>query len=157
MTSSTAIAKAPPITIFTIGFAGKSAREFFEKLQNAGVKRLIDVRLNNVSQLAGFTKKKDLEYFLRVIAQIQYLHYEDLAPTPDILDRFKKRGEMDWAEYERLFNALLVQRRPERNHRREEFNMACLLCSETTAEMCHRRLVAEYLSHAWGNLKVVHL
>ena len=74
-----------PVMLFTIGFAGKTAQEFFDKLQKAGVKRLIDVRLNNVSQLAGFTKKKDLEYFLRVIAGIEYLHYEDLAPTSDIL------------------------------------------------------------------------
>jgi uncharacterized protein (DUF488 family) len=110
-------ASAPmPIKLFTIGFAGKTAQAFFEKLRDAGVKRLIDVRLNNVSQLAGFTKKKDLEYFLRVIAGIQYLHYEDLAPTADILDRFKKKGEMDWDEYDRLFNELLEERRPEERH-----------------------------------------
>jgi uncharacterized protein (DUF488 family) len=146
-----------PITLFTIGFAGKTAQEFFQLLQNAGVKRLIDVRLNNVSQLAGFTKKKDLEYFLRAIAGIEYLHYADLAPTPDILDRFKKKGEMDWAEYERLFNLLLQERKPEEHHRPEEFDQACMLCSEPTAENCHRRLVAEHLSRKWGGVVIKHL
>ena len=88
-----------PIIIYTIGFTGKTAEEFFERLQGAGVTRLIDVRLNNVSQLAGFTKKHDLAYFLRVIANIEYSHCDDLAPTKDILDSFKKMKEMDWAEY----------------------------------------------------------
>jgi len=151
------VSKNGAITLFTIGFAGKTAQEFFEKLQKAGVKRLIDVRLNNVSQLAGFTKKKDFEYFLRVIAKIEYLHYEDLAPTADILDRFKKKGEMDWAEYERLFNLLLQQRRPEDRHRPEEFDHACMLCSEPTAENCHRRLVAEHLKRHWDNMVIRHL
>ena len=145
------------IELFTIGFAGKSAEEFFGKLQKAGVKRLIDVRLNNVSQLAGFTKKKDLEYFLRAIAKIEYVHCDDLAPTSDILDRFKKKGEMDWAEYERQFNELLRERRPENRHKPEELDRACLLCSEPTAEHCHRRLVAEWLEKAWGGVKIVHL
>jgi len=145
------------IRLFTIGFAGKSAQTFFETLQNAGVKRLIDVRLNNVSQLAGFTKKKDLEYFLRVIANIEYLHYQDLAPTADILDRFKKKGEMDWAQYERLFNALLEERRPEELHKPAEFDEACLLCSEPTAENCHRRLVAQRLRDKWEDVVITHL
>ncbi|HET6246343.1 MAG TPA: DUF488 domain-containing protein [Tepidisphaeraceae bacterium] len=146
-----------PIRLFTIGFAGKSAQGFFEKLQDAGVKSLIDVRLNNVSQLAGFTKKKDLEYFLRVISGIKYFHYEDLAPTADILDRFKKKGEMDWREYDRLFNLLLEERRPEERHRPSEFDEACLLCSEATAENCHRRLVAERLRSKWGGVVIKHL
>jgi len=145
------------IRLFTIGFAGKTAEVFFEKLRGVGVKRLIDVRLNNVSQLAGFTKKKDLEYFLRVIAGIEYRHYEDLAPTADILDRFKKKGEMDWAEYDRLFNLLLEERRPEETHKPFEFDEACLLCSEATAENCHRRLVAERLRSKWKDVLIRHL
>lgn len=146
-----------PIKLFTIGFAAKNAEQFFGKLEGAGVKRLIDVRLNNVSQLAGFTKKKDLEYFLRVIGGIEYRHYSDLAPTSDILDRFKKKGEMDWSEYERLFNLLLQERKPEQHHTPDEFDYACMLCSEATAENCHRRLVAEHLKRAWGNVEIVHL
>lgn len=62
------------VNIFTIGFAGKSACEFFTKLKDAGVKRVIDIRLNNVSQLAGFTKKLDIEYFLKELCKIEYLH-----------------------------------------------------------------------------------
>jgi uncharacterized protein (DUF488 family) len=150
-------ANAKTIHLFTIGFAGKSAREFFEKLKEAGVRRLIDIRLNNVSQLAGFTKKKDLEYFLGEIADVEYAHYQDLAPTSDILDGFKKRGEMDWAEYERRFGALLDERQPEKHYRPEEFDRACLLCSEATPENCHRRLVAERLMNKWENVVVHHL
>lgn len=146
-----------PITLFTIGFAGKTAEVFFEKLRGAGVTRVVDVRLNNVSQLAGFTKKKDLAYFLRVIGKIAYQHAEDLAPTAEILDRFKKQGDTNWAEYERLFDRLLDERRPEQRYKREEFDRACLLCSETTPEHCHRRLVAERLRKAWGGVEIVHL
>lgn len=146
-----------PIRLFTIGFAGKTAQQFFKRLQEAPVRRLIDVRLNNVSQLAGFTKKADLAYFLRAIAGIEYVHYQDLAPTPDILDRFKKKGDLDWSEYERLFNLLLERRRPEEHHEPEEFDRACMLCSEPTAEHCHRRLVAEHLHRRWGNVVITHL
>jgi len=157
MSDANSDAAARSITIFTIGFVGKSAKEFFEALRAAGVKRLIDVRLNNVSQLAGFTKKKDLEYFLRVIADIDYAHFEDLAPTKDILDRFKKQKEIDWADYERRFNTLMEQRSPETHHLPGEFDHACLLCSEATAENCHRRLVAEHLQRTWSNVKIKHL
>jgi len=146
-----------PITIFTIGFTGTTAQDFFERLQRAGVKRLIDVRLNNVSQLAGFTKKNDLTYFLRAIANIEYAHFEDLAPTKDILDSFKKEKQMVWADYERRFNALMEQRKPETHHRPQEFDQACLLCSEATPENCHRRLVAEHLRRRWSNVEIRHL
>ena len=95
-----------PITLFTIGFTGKSAEEFFETLRKAGVRRLVDVRLNNVSQLAGFTKKRDLQYFLRSIAGIAYVHEPSLAPTKDILDAYKKK-RIDWSEYESQFKQLL--------------------------------------------------
>jgi uncharacterized protein (DUF488 family) len=145
------------ITIFTIGFAKKRAEEFFTRLQKAGVRRLIDVRLNNVSQLAGYTKMKDLQYFLRVIGDIDYRHLPDLAPTKDILDAFKKKGEMDWAEYERRFTALMDTRRPEDHHTPEEFDQACLLCSEPSPENCHRRLVVERLRKKWGNVVIKHL
>ncbi len=145
------------ITLFTIGFAGKNAEEFFEALKAAGVKKLVDVRLNNVSQLAGFTKKKDLAYFLRTIGNIDYAHCQDLAPTPEILDQFKKMKAMDWAEYERQFLALMEEREPDAHYLPKEFDQACLLCSEATPEKCHRRLVAEYLSRKWGNVEIRHL
>ena len=157
MSEQTTESGAKPITIFTIGFTGTTAEDFFERLKRAGVKRLIDVRLNNVSQLAGFTKKNDLAYFLRVIGNIEYAHFEDLAPTKDILDSFKKEKQMDWADYERRFNALLEQRKPETRHRPQEFDQGCLLCSEATPENCHRRLVAEHLRRRWGNVEIRHL
>jgi uncharacterized protein (DUF488 family) len=148
---------ARSITIFTIGFAGKSAEAFFAALQAASVKRVIDVRLNNVSQLAGFTKRKDLEYFLSVIARIEYAHFEDLAPTKELLGSFKNRKELTWVDFKRRFNALMKQRAPETRHRPEEFDQACLLCSESSAEHCHRRLIAERLRAKWGNVEIEHL
>ncbi len=144
------------IRLFTIGFAGKSAQQFFEKLQQAGVRRLVDTRLNNVSQLAGFTKKRDLAYFLRTIANIDYVHESDLAPTKPILDNYKKK-KITWEEYERLFCALLDVRRPDKRLGPDELDHACLLCSEPTPEHCHRRLVADFLKQNWGNVEIEHL
>lgn len=145
-----------PITLFTIGFTGKSAEDFFEKLRRAGVRRLIDTRLNNVSQLAGFTKKRDLEYFLRTIANIDYAHDAQLAPTKDILDNYKK-NRIQWDQFERSFNELMERRQPDTLLSPEELDHACLLCSKPTAEHCHRRLVAEYLQAHWGNVEIQHL
>ena len=144
------------VTIFTIGFTKKNAQSFFEALQQAGVTRVVDIRLNNESQLAGFTKKADLPYFLKVIAGIDYVHRPALAPTKEILDGYKKK-RLNWAEYERLFLALLDQRRPEMLLTPAEMDKACLLCGEPKAEKCHRRLVAEYLQSKWPGVQVQHL
>src|SRR5688572_3749099 len=149
-------AESPGITLFTIGFTGKSAEQFFTLLEQAGVRRLIDTRLNNVSQLAGFTKRRDLEYFLRAIAGIEYAHDTELAPTADILDAYKKK-QIKWDEYERRFNELLAGRAPAESRQPADFDRACLLCSEPTPEHCHRRLVAEYLREHWPGVQVVHL
>lgn len=145
-----------PVRLFTIGFTGKSAEQFFGHLQRAGVRVLIDTRLNNVSQLAGFTKRRDLEYFLNAIAGIGYVHDTELAPTADLLGAYKKK-QIDWPEYERRFNALLERRAPEARRRPAEFDRACLLCSEPTPEHCHRRLVAERLVRVWPEVHVEHL
>jgi uncharacterized protein (DUF488 family) len=145
-----------PITVFTIGFTGKTAEEFFETLRKAGVRRLVDVRLNNVSQLAGFTKKRDLEYFLRSITGIAYAHEPSLAPTKDILDAYKSK-RIDWCQYESQFKQLLHSRRPHEQLTPGELDRACLLCSEPTPEHCHRRLVAEYLKEQWKDIAVQHL
>jgi uncharacterized protein (DUF488 family) len=142
--------------IFTIGFTRKSAGQFFSLLCDAGVKRLIDVRLNNVSQLAGFTKKEDLRYFVRVICGIEYIHLPELAPSAEILDAYKKR-KGGWAVYAQQFNALMQQREIEKILPRDLLAESCLLCSEETAEHCHRRLVAEYLQQHWGQIDIVHL
>ena len=98
------------MTIFTIGFTKKSAETFFTLLKKTGVRRLIDVRLNNVSQLAGFTKKDDLRYFTKVICNVDYLHLAELAPTAEILDPYKKAKNGDWALYERQFIELMRSR-----------------------------------------------
>ena len=144
------------MTIFTIGFTKKSAETFFTRLKTPGVKRLVDVRLNNTSQLAGFTKKDDLRYFTKAICDIDYLHLPELAPTPEILDAYKKSRHADWRQYEREFLELMQSRRIE-NTPREILDGGCLLCSEQTPEHCHRRLVAEYLKEHWGDVTIEHL
>lgn len=144
------------IQLFTIGFTKKSAERFFTELQRAGVKRLIDVRLNNSSQLAGFAKKDDLAYFLRAICGIEYIHLPELAPTADLLDAYKKH-KGDWAVYEHAFLELIAARCIEDTVSRELIDRGCLLCSEDKPEHCHRRLVAEYLDRKWGNIAIRHL
>jgi uncharacterized protein (DUF488 family) len=142
--------------IFTIGFTKKSAEEFFTRLKQPGLSRLIDARLNNVSQLAGFTKKEDLKFFIREICKIDYIHLPELAPTKEILDAYKKK-DGDWAVYERQFLGLLTARRIEEKLDKRLFEGGCLLCSEATPEHCHRRLVAEYLREKWGDVEIQHL
>ncbi len=143
--------------IFTIGFTKKSAETFFTKLKSSGVKRLVDVRLNNVSQLAGFTKKDDLRYFTKEICGIDYLHMPQLAPTADILDPYKKQKKGDWGLYERQFLDLMKARRIEESTPAELLDGGCLLCSEEKPHHCHRRLVAEYLKERWSNVEIQHI
>ena len=143
--------------VYTIGFTKKSAAEFFETLRQAGIKRLLDVRLNNSSQLAAFTKREDLPYFLREICGAEYLHQPLLAPTQYMLDAYKKQ-KGDWQDYERRFLELMADRKIETNIDRTLFEEpTVLLCSEPTPEHCHRRLVAEYLQKEWGDLNIIHL
>ena len=142
--------------LMTIGFTKKSAQRFFEALRTAGVRRVADVRLNNVSQLAGFAKRKDLEYFLDAICGIDYVHLPDLAPTREMLDAFKKHGG-DWATYETGFLDLMTRRRVEETVSPALLDRACLLCSEDKPDHCHRRLVAEYLDRHWGGVDIRHL
>ena len=142
--------------LFTIGFTKKSAEQFFTSLSNAGVKLLVDVRLNNVSQLAAFTKKEDLRYFTKAICHIDYQHLPDLAPTKEILDAFKKKKGA-WETYEPKFLELMRSRKIERTLDPSQLDAACLLCSEETPDHCHRRLVAEYLQKKWPNVEIHHL
>lgn len=144
------------IETFTIGFTKKSAETFFTKLRESGVKRLLDVRLNNSSQLSGFAKRDDLRFFLKTIADIEYEHVPELAPTKDILDAYKKHGG-DWEVYEAEFMELMAKRSIETQLRQEEFQSSCLLCSEHLPKLCHRRLVLEYLHEKWGGISVSHL
>jgi uncharacterized protein (DUF488 family) len=145
------------VEIYTIGFTKKTAAEFFAILTRAGIRRLVDVRLNNRSQLAGFTKGTDIEYFLMEILGAAYHHAPILAPTKELLDGYKKKT-LSWEQYEERFLALLDERQVEKAIEKTRFDVpTVLLCSEPTAEHCHRRLVAEYLAATWGDVKIVHL
>lgn len=142
--------------LFTIGFTKKSAEDFFTKLKRSGAKRIVDVRLNNVSQLAGFAKRNDLQFFLRVICGMDYVHVPDLAPTQDILDEYKK-NKGDWSVYEQKFLNLMRRRQTEKKVDPAVIADGCLLCSEDKPHHCHRRLVAEYLKSQWGDIEVSHI
>ncbi|WP_075207425.1 DUF488 family protein [Archangium violaceum] len=142
--------------IYTIGFTKKSAEEFFLKLRRTGANRLVDVRLNNVSQLAGFSKRDDLRFFLKEICGMDYVHLPELAPTQDILDEYKK-NKGDWAVYEQKFLHLMSRREVERSVPQGIIDNSCLLCSEDKPINCHRRLVAEYLRSKWGGGDIIHI
>lgn len=142
--------------LYTLGFTKKNAKTFFSLLRNAGVTKLIDIRLNNVSQLAGFAKRDDLVFFLKELCNCEYKHMPDLAPTKEILDSYKKK-KIDWNEYVRHFTKLIQERKIENKITAEELNNACFLCSEPTSEQCHRRLVSEYLKEHFGNIEIRHL
>ena len=145
-----------PPQLFTIGFTKTNAESFFETLGQHGVRRVIDVRLNNSSQLSGFAKRDDLRYFLKSLHNIEYLHLLDLAPTSEMLDAYKKyKGS--WEDYEQAFLELIHKRQIEQNLPSELTHGACLLCSEETPEHCHRRLVAEYLYERDPTLTIEHL
>lgn len=142
--------------LFTIGFTKKSAEAFFTKLKQSGAKRVVDVRLNNVSQLAGFAKRNDLQFFLREICHMDYVHMPELAPTQDILDEYKK-NKGDWAVYEQKFLQLMRKREIEKKIDPAVIADGCLLCSEDKPHHCHRRLVAEYLKSQWSGIEVSHI
>lgn len=142
--------------IHTIGFTKKSADRFFGLLRTSGAKRVVDVRLNNVSQLAGFAKRGDLAYFLAEICGMEYVHLPELAPTKEMMDDYKKRRE-DWQTYETRFLDLMQKRQIERTVPEDIIKDGCLLCSEDKPHHCHRRLVAEYLHDHWSGIDINHL
>jgi len=143
--------------VFTIGFTKKSAEVFFDFLSKSKVSTLIDVRLNNVSQLAGFAKRDDLKFFLRELCSIEYIHAPELAPTKEMLNAYKK-GDIPWEAYEDKFLNLMSQRHIERSVKPAILDNGCLLCSEHEPHLCHRRLVVEYINENSDlDLKVKHL
>jgi len=145
------------VEVYSIGFTQKTAEQFFSILKNTGIRRLLDVRLNNVSQLAGFSKRDDLQYFLRELCGAEYRHEPLLAPTQEMLDAYKKH-KGSWEEYERRFLALMAERKIEDSLEKSSLVApTVLLCSEPTAEHCHRRLVLEYLQQKWSTLTIHHL
>ncbi len=143
--------------IYTVGFTKKTAAQFFETLKRASIQQLVDVRLNNVSQLAGFSKRDDLAYFLKQICGAEYKHEPLLAPTQAMLDIYKKT-KGTWDNYEREFLELMASRGVENKIPTALFEpRTVLLCSEETAVHCHRRLVIEYLQTKWGPITMKHL
>ncbi len=145
--------------IDTIGFTQKTAEQFFELLASNGVNLLIDIRLNNKSQLAGFAKQPDLEYFLNKIGGIDYVHDPLLAPTEQLLKAYRGK-EISWDQYEAVFDEIMQERDIDHYIRDTYEKVAdcavCLLCSEPTAEKCHRRLIAERLSKLFSS-EIIHL
>lgn len=145
------------ITLYTIGFTKKSAEKFFELLKNNGVKQLVDIRISNNSQLAGFAKGKDLAYFVKQICGINYQHIVDFAPTKELLDKWHKQA-VTWEDYIVEYTSMLKSRDIIQKYGIKRFDGACFLCSEETPEICHRRLLVEYLKdHSTEEVHIVHL
>ncbi len=144
------------MNVWTIGFTKKTAARFFDLIGRSGAKRIVDVRLNNTSQLSGFAKRDDLAFFLSAICGMDYVHVPELAPTPEILADYRN-GRIDWPTYESRFLALMAERRVEQTTAQDVIADGCLLCSEDKPHHCHRRLVADYLSDRWGGVEVHHL
>ena len=140
----------------TIGFTKKTAQRFFELLKSSGAQRIVDVRLNNQSQLAGFAKRNDLAWLAREICGMDYIHIPDLAPTKELFNDFRQ-GKIQWEEYEPRFRDLMTTRKIESTVSKEMVSDGCLLCSEDQPHFCHRRLVAEYLNEKWGGVEINHL
>ncbi|WP_411822460.1 DUF488 family protein [Leptospira sp. 'Mane'] len=145
------------MNLFTIGFTKKKAKDFFETLVLSKVEKVFDVRLNNVSQLAGFSKKDDLKYFLKKIGNIDYEHLTIFAPTQEILDKYKKnKGE--WSIYEKEYIDLLQERSNQIRSNSYDFDNSCFLCSEEKPHFCHRRLAAEFLKKEYSlDINIIHL
>ena len=144
------------IKLYTIGFTGKPAEKFFNLLTSSGVKKIVDTRINNVSQLAGFAKGADLKFFAKEIGNISYEHNIDFAPTKELLTRYRNK-KMTWQEYEIEYLNLLDMRKVASKTDIEKLHENCLLCSEHTPEKCHRRLLAEYLKHVKNDVEIIHL
>ena len=144
------------IHLYTIGFTKKSAEQFFGLLLNNGVKKLVDIRLNNSSQLAGFAKGTDLQYFVNAIGNMDYVHIEDFAPTKELLDDYKSK-RIDWDEYKKIYHNLLENREIATKYDVKDFDGSCFLCSEDKPEHCHRSLLVEFFKTKNSKVKIVHL
>lgn len=144
--------------LYTMGFTKKSAERFFGLILENRIEMLVDVRLNNSSQLAGFTKGEDLAFFLGKLCGCKYCHREDMAPTKEILDAYKK-GKISWEEYEERFVPLIESRGIIDKFLREVggYDRVLLLCSEPTPEKCHRRLLAEMIARTGDNIEIKHI
>ena len=144
------------IKLFTIGFTKKTAQQFFDLLKKNKVEKIVDTRISNTSQLAGFAKGNDLNYFLKEIINVGYEHDVDLAPTMDMMRKYRKK-ELSWEEYEMEYLNLIDRRKINKKINIEELHQHCLLCSEHGPEKCHRRLLAEYFAHINNDVEIIHL
>ncbi len=144
------------IKLYTIGFTGKSAEQFFRLLKDAGISKIIDSRVNNVSQLAGFAKGNDLKYFAKEIGNIEYEHILDFAPTKELLSRYRDK-KVTWPEYEIAYLKLLEEREVTKNLDIKQLHRTCLLCSEHEPDQCHRRLLAEHIKNIHQEVEIIHL
>ncbi len=144
------------IKLFTIGFTKKSAEQFFELLKENGVKKIVDIRINNSSQLAGFAKGSDLAYFAKSINHMEYIHIPDFAPTKELLSDYQNK-RIDWAGYEKVFMSLIEKRKISSKYNITDFDDACFLCSEESPEHCHRRLLVEYFQKKNNQIQIIHL
>jgi uncharacterized protein (DUF488 family) len=144
------------VRLLTIGFTKKTAQQFFELLKKNKVKKLVDIRINNTSQLAGFAKGQDLEYFVNAINGIPYVYIPDFAPTKELLADYQNK-RIDWDVYQKIFRQLIKQRKIAEKYNVADFNNACFLCSEELPEQCHRRLIAEFFKENNPEIEIVHL
>jgi len=144
------------IKLYTIGFTKKSAKQFFELLKKNGIKKIIDIRINNSSQLAGFAKGADLEYFAKEIANIGYSHFTDFAPTKELLSDYQNK-KVDWVGYQKIFRQLIEKRNIDKKYNIKDFDNACFLCSEELPTQCHRKLLVEYFKEKKSDILIVHL
>lgn len=143
------------INLYTIGFTKKNAETFFNLLINNKVKRIIDIRISNTSQLAGFAKADDLKYFAKAVGDIDYVYMPQFAPTNELMKKYRNK-EITWEKYEAEYLKLLNKRKAGHFNIKELHN-SCLLCSEHTPERCHRSVLAEYLKKINGDVKIIHL
>jgi uncharacterized protein (DUF488 family) len=144
------------IKLYTIGFTKKSAEHFFELLKKNNVKKIVDIRINNTSQLAGFAKGSDLAYFAKSINNIEYVYIPDFAPTKELLSDYQNK-KIGWLDYQKIFMNLIEQRKISSKYDIADFNGSCFLCSEDTPEKCHRRLVVEYFKRTNNDIQIIHL
>jgi uncharacterized protein (DUF488 family) len=144
------------MTLFTIGFTQKSAKQLFDLLKKNHIKRIIDIRLHNNNQLAGYTKKDDFEYFLKEIANINYKYIKEMAPTEELMKAIREK-QISIEEFKKQFLKILKERKIEKALSKEEIDMSCLLCSEAKAEDCHRSVVSEYLRSKYKEIEIINI
>ena len=144
------------IRIYTIGFTKKTAQQFFELLKANGITNLVDIRINNSSQLAGFAKSADLEYFLQKICNIKYQYITDFTPTKELLSDYQNK-KITWIEYQKIYRQIIKTRKVIEKYDIENFNNSCFLCSEPTADQCHRKLLIEYFKESHPEIQIIHI